>query len=182
MYNNNMKYLIIGLGNPENKYKSTRHNIGFQVINDISKKYLFPNFREKNNYYISNKVINYDEFFLLKPYSYMNNSGDVLPKIIKSLIPEEIVVIHDDIDLTIGDVRIKFAGGNAGHNGLKSIDAHIGKNYWRIRVGIGRPQNNNISIANFVLGEFSKEENEILYPIIDKIADNFFEILKNKHL
>lgn len=177
-----MKYLIIGLGNPENEYKNTRHNIGFHLINQISEKYLFPDFREKNNYYISNKVIDSNEFFLLKPYSYMNNSGDVLPKVIKSIVPEEVFVIHDDIDLKIGDIRIKFAGGNAGHNGLKSIDAHIGKDYWRIRIGIGRPQDNNISIANFVLGKFSKQENEILYPVIDKISDNFFEILKNKHL
>lgn len=167
----------MGLGNPENQYAKTRHNVGFECINTISKIHNFPDFRENKEALISVGNVSDFDITLVKPYTYMNNSGRALPSIIKKFNPSRIIVIHDDIDLELGRVKFKFAGGNAGHNGLKSIDSFIGRNYWRIRVGIGRPNNPNISVADFVLGRFNKEEQLIISKTIYEIANGITEYL-----
>lgn len=172
-----MKSMLVGLGNPGNQYAKTRHNVGFECINTISQIHNFPDFRESKEALISVGNVSDFDIALVKPYTYMNNSGRPLPAIIKKFNPSRIIVIHDDIDLELGRVKFKFAGGNAGHNGLKSIDSFIGKNYWRIRVGIGRPENPNISVADFVLGRFNKEEQLIISKTIYEIANGITEYL-----
>lgn len=172
-----MKCLLIGLGNPGSNYTNTRHNVGFSCIDNIAKMYNFPEFRISSRLEASSgNILNFN-ITLIKPNTYMNNSGEPLPPIIKKLAPNRVIVIHDDIDLKFGDIRFKFAGGNAGHNGLKSLDAHIGKNYWRIRIGVGRPENPNISIADFVLGRFSREEQVIISKIIYDTSNNIMEYI-----
>ena len=160
-------YLLVGLGNPGSKYKKNRHNVGHVAIDMIIKKY---NFRKKNkNKFgdvfegeLSNKKI-----FTLKPKEFMNLSGVSIKKFLDfyKINIKNLLVIHDDIDLPLGKIKIKIGGGHAGHNGLKSIDTVIGKNYKRIRIGIDKPKNNK-SVDKFVLENFEKkEEKEIIFSI-----------------
>ena len=160
-------YLLVGLGNPGSKYKKNRHNVGHIAIDMIIKKY---NFRKKNkNKFgdvfegeLSNKKI-----FTLKPKEFMNLSGVSIKKFLDfyKINIKNLLVIHDDIDLFLGKIKIKIGGGDAGHKGLKSIDTVIGKNYKRIRIGIDKPKNNK-SVDKFVLENFEKkEEKEIIFSI-----------------
>ena len=160
-------YLLVGLGNPGLKYKKNRHNVGHMTIDMITKKYnlkkiILKKFGEISKGELSNKKI-----FTLKPKEFMNVSGISIKKFIDfyKINIENILVIHDDLDLPLGKIKIKIGGGNAGHNGLKNIDEIIGKNYKRIRIGIDRPKNNK-SINKFVLENFEKEEKkEIIFSI-----------------
>lgn len=172
-----MQILMVGLGNPGNTYNNTRHNAGFMCLDQIAQDHDFPAFVSRNSIMATQGKILDHNIVLVKPLVYMNNSGNILPDIIKKLHTDKIIVVHDDIYLKLGEIRIKFAGGNAGHNGLKSIDAHIGKNYWRIRIGIGRPENINISVSDFVLGKFSKEELVIINKKNVEISKNIIEYL-----
>jgi PTH1 family peptidyl-tRNA hydrolase len=152
--------LIVGLGNPEDKYKNNRHNIGFRVINklvddsnatDISKSSFFG------------KLYKDKQTLFLKPSTYMNLSGKSVTAV-KNFFKidiENIIVIHDDIDLPFSALRFKRGGGHGGHNGLKSIDSHIGKEYIRVRMGVGKPEYKS-QVANFVLSDFSQEEEKII--------------------
>ncbi len=161
--------LFAGLGNPGSQYEETRHNIGFKVIDAI-----VSDFNARN----ISKTAFYGELYrtantlFLKPTTFMNLSG-------KSLLPvkqffkidlEDIVVIHDDIDLPFGAVRFKRGGGHGGHNGLKSIDATIGKEYLRIRIGVGKPERKS-QVADYVLHPFSDEERVLLDKLIAHVVD-----------
>lgn len=159
-------YLIVGLGNPGEKYKNNRHNVGHLTIEMIVKKYNFLKKKNKYGDFFEGKLLN-EKIYGLKPKEFMNLSGISIKKFLDfyKINKKNLIVIHDDIDLPLGKIKIKIGGGNAGHNGLKSIDALIGKNYKRIRVGIDRPKNNQ-KIENFVLQNFEKDEKkEILYSI-----------------
>ena len=158
-------YLLVGLGNPGLKYKKNRHNIGYMTIDTIVKKY---NFKEKNKNkfgeVFEGKILN-EKIFTLKPKDFMNLSGMSIKKFLNfyKINIKNLLVIHDDIDLLLGKIKIKIGGGDAGHNGLKSIDTVIGKNYKRIRIGIDKPKNNK-SVDKFVLENFEKkEEKEIIF-------------------
>jgi len=160
-------YLLVGLGNPGSKYKKNRHNVGHIAIDMIIKKYNFTK-KNKNKFgdvfegELSNKKI-----FTLKPKEFMNLSGVSIKKFLDfyKINIKNLLVIHDDIDLLLGKIKIKIGGGDAGHNGLKSIDTVIGKNYKRIRIGIDKPKNNK-SVDKFVLENFEKkEEKEIIFSI-----------------
>jgi PTH1 family peptidyl-tRNA hydrolase len=149
-------YLIAGLGNPGDKYIKTRHNIGFLVIDEITKNLSTtsinnPNFQALTQKYLSNIYV--------KPQTFMNLSGESILNIAEyyNIPNENIIIIHDDIDLSFGTVKFKIGGGHGGHNGLRSIDSHIGKDYIRIRIGVGKP-NNKVDVANYVLSNFAKEE------------------------
>ena len=150
--------LIIGLGNPEEKYEKTRHNVGFNTINKISEKYQIPINKEKFQGLYGTGIIQGQKVILLKPQTYMNNSGiAVLALMTFYKIPlENLVVIHDDMDLAVGTLKEKVGGGSAGHNGIKSIDANVGRDYRRIRIGIGHPRDFNLPMdpADWVLGRF----------------------------
>lgn len=157
-------HLIVGLGNIGEKYQLTRHNIGFMVIDEITKNLSTSNI-QKSNFHSTLEKSAYDLYS--KPTTYMNNSGMAVQAIKEyyKLEMEDIIVIHDDIDLPFGTVKFKIGGGHGGHNGLRSIDSHIGKEYIRVRIGVGKPQDKS-DVANYVLDNFSKEELNKLPDII----------------
>jgi PTH1 family peptidyl-tRNA hydrolase len=149
-------YLIAGLGNPGDKYELTRHNIGFLVIDEITKNQTLTN--NLNNPNFKAIAVKSSNNILVKPQTYMNLSGESIVAIADyyNIPNENIIIIHDDLDLPFGAIKFKIGGGHGGHNGLKSIDANIGKDYIRVRIGIGKPENKDV--ANYVLSNFSKEE------------------------
>ena len=162
-------HLIVGLGNIGEKYQLTRHNVGFMVIDEITKNLSTSNI-QKSNFHSTLEKSAYDLYS--KPTTFMNNSGMAVQAIKEyyKLGIEDIIVIHDDIDLPFGTVKFKIGGGHGGHNGLRSIDAHIGKEYTRVRIGVGKPQD-KADVANYVLNNFSKEELNKLPDIIAHTVD-----------
>ncbi|QDF28356.1 aminoacyl-tRNA hydrolase [Halarcobacter anaerophilus] len=157
-------HLIVGLGNIGEKYQLTRHNIGFLVIDEMTKNLNTSNINKAN---FKADVLKSGYNLFAKPKTYMNNSGEAVVAIkdYYKIDIENIIVIHDDLDLPFGTVKFKTGGGNGGHNGLKSIDSHIGKDYIRVRIGIGKPKTKN-EVVNYVLSNFSKEELNELEGII----------------
>ena len=155
-----MNILICGLGNPGAQYSKNRHNVGFRMLDFIASR-MDVCFSESKKFlgYIAIKKCAEVTYILLKPQTYMNLSGQSVVSVRKfyNISLDHIWIVHDDIDIDFGDVRFKKGGGNAGHNGLKSIDAYIGKDYHRIRIGIGRPACRE-DVANYVLSNFSKNE------------------------
>ncbi|MDR1477202.1 MAG: aminoacyl-tRNA hydrolase [Rickettsiales bacterium] len=169
--------LAVGLGNIGNEYAKTRHNLGFMAIDAIREKYGFPDWKERPKYLFSKSKIGGRDVMLVKPKTYMNLSGGaVLAAATACKIPPDgTVVIHDDLDLAPARVKIKLGGGNAGHNGLRDIDAKIGRGYWRIRIGIGHPRDSApaMDVADYVLARPPKDEAVALAAAIEKIADRF---------
>ena len=172
-------HLIVGLGNIGEKYQLTRHNVGFMVIDEITKSLATSNI-QKSNFHSTLEKSAYDLYS--KPTTYMNNSGMAVQAIKEyyKLEMEDIIVIHDDIDLPFGTVKFKIGGGHGGHNGLRSIDAHIGKEYTRVRIGVGKPQD-KADVANYVLNNFSKEELNKLPDIIEHTM-NAIKALKSEDI
>jgi PTH1 family peptidyl-tRNA hydrolase len=166
-------HLLVGLGNPGDQYRSNRHNIGFMAIDAIARHHNFPPFRQKFAGHVSEGTIGGEKVLLLKPQTWMNNSGDSVQAAANfyKLEPEAITVIYDEIDLASGKVRIKRGGGNGGHNGLRSIDPQIGPDYRRVRLGVGHPGHKDLVMPH-VLGDFSKAEMTWLTPLLDAIAEN----------
>lgn len=174
--------LIVGLGNPGEKYKNTRHNAGFQAIDQIAEAFQFPKFFLQSNVKISKGKINQKEIILAKPEMFMNNSG----KAIKSLFlkykirsVKNIIIIHDDIDIPLGEFKIQENRGSGGHKGVQSaIDAFGAKDFKRIRIGIcpqtGKPK----ETERFVLQKFAKREEEILKIIMPEITKRIEEIIE----
>jgi PTH1 family peptidyl-tRNA hydrolase len=165
--------IIIGLGNPGEQYKNTRHNVGFMAIDKFAKKNDFPEFKlqKKSNALISEK----DNIVLVKPQTFMNESGKAIKEIIKNKPIENLIVIHDDIDLPIGKIKIVQERGSAGHKGVESIIQNIGNDgLIRFRIGIGSEKKQEV--IKIVLKKFSSEEQKIIDKIIQKAADalNFF--------
>jgi PTH1 family peptidyl-tRNA hydrolase len=157
-------HLIVGLGNIGEKYQLTRHNIGFLVIDEITKNLSTSNINNPN---FQSSLLKSGYNLFSKPTTYMNNSGLAVHAIKEyyKIGLENIIVIHDDLDLPFGTVKFKIGGGHGGHNGLRSLDAHITKEYIRVRIGIGKPQDKS-DVANYVLSNFSKEEINRLQDII----------------
>ncbi len=179
-------FLLVGLGNPEKTYANNRHNVGFMMIESIANYYDSLNFIKKFKSEFSKILINENICFLLKPMTFMNNSGIAIKQIKEFYdIPiENIIVFHDEIDLNLGEVRIKKGGSHNGHNGLKSIDEFIGKNYIRVRIGVSRPSrlynNTNENISNWVLSDFSSNDRtEWLDILIENIGKNISLLLNH---
>ncbi len=172
-------HLIVGLGNIGEKYQLTRHNVGFMVIDEITKNLSTSNIQKPNFHSLLEKSA-YDLYS--KPTTFMNNSGMAVQAIKEyyKLEMEDLIVIHDDIDLPFGTVKFKIGGGHGGHNGLRSIDAHIGKEYIRVRIGVGKPQD-KADVANYVLNNFSKEELNKLPDIINHTI-NAIKALKSEDI
>jgi peptidyl-tRNA hydrolase, PTH1 family len=158
-------HLIVGLGNIGEKYQYTRHNVGFMVIDKMTKNLTTSNINNSN---FQSTLLKSGYNLFSKPTTFMNNSGDAVHAIKEyyKINLENIIVIHDDLDLPFGTVKFKIGGGHGGHNGLRSLDAHITKEYIRVRIGIGKPSDKS-DVANYVLSNFSKEEMNKLVDIID---------------
>lgn len=171
--------LIVGLGNPGDKYKHNRHNVGFLAIDAIAGRHGFPGFKQKFQGLIAEGTIAGEKVLLLKPQTFMNSSGDSVQAVAQfyKLDAADITVLYDEIDLANGKVRIKRGGGNGGHNGLRSIDPQIGTGYRRIRIGVGHPGHKDLVMPH-VLGDFGKVEREWLDPLLDAIATNADLIVK----
>lgn len=172
-------YILVGLGNPGKEYENTRHNVGFMAVDEICYRYNFTSFSKKFDGLIAEGKIAGEKVIALKPQTFMNLSGNSVHKLISfyKVYPENIIVIHDDLDLAIDKIKAKLGGGHGGHNGLRSIDSHIGKNYNRIRIGIGQP-NHKGEVVNHVLNKFSKSEMEVIEKNIKAISDNIEYIIK----
>jgi len=166
-------YLIVGLGNPGDEYLFTRHNIGFLAADAIAEKYLCPAWKKKHKALITS--CDRPAVLIQKPQTYMNLSGEAVGEAMRfhKLEPKDVIVFHDDLDLLPGQVRVKKAGGTGGHNGLKSIDAHIGQEYWRVRLGIGHPGQKGDVVTNYVLGSFAKADITWLEPLLYACAKEF---------
>lgn len=171
--------LLVGLGNPGDKYRNNRHNVGFQAIDAIADRHGYGNFRQKFSGLIAEGTIDGEKVLLLKPQTYMNNSGDSIQAAAKfyKLGADDITVLYDEIDLAPGKVRIKRGGGTGGHNGLRSIDPQIGTGYRRVRIGVGHPGHKD-AVMPWVLGDFSKEERTWMDPLLDTLADNAGLLIK----
>ena len=157
--------LLVGLGNPGTKYQKNRHNIGFMLIDKLIDELNAQNISKSQ---FRGELFKSKNLLLLKPSTYMNLSGEsvVAVKNYYKIDNEDIFVFHDDLDLSLGSIRIKKGGGSGGHNGIKSIDQHISNEYYRIRMGIGRPQDKE-SVINYVLGDFKDEQIACLDKIIE---------------
>ncbi len=147
--------LIVGLGNPGSTYQNNRHNIGFMVIDELIRR----NSSQKlsSNASFKGELFKFSQNFLLKPQTYMNLSGESIVAVKNFYKIEKVIVIHDDLDLPFGTLRFKYGGGHGGHNGLKSTDEKISKEYIRVRLGIGKPQHKG-EVASYVLSDFRPEE------------------------
>ena len=176
-------WFIGGLGNPDKKYIFTRHNLGFDIIENLvnhNEMNLIKKDKDKEVY--KGKIGN-QECILCKPLTYMNLSGPPIGEIINFYkIPiSKVIIIHDDLDISIGKIKIKNGGGNGGHNGLLSIDQTIGNDYRRIRIGIGHPGSKEL-VSKFVLEKFSSEDREVIDNIINLLCKNFELIFENNSL
>ncbi len=164
--------LFVGLGNPGAQYDHNRHNVGFMAVDAIAAAHGFGPWRTKFQGEVAEGRLGLEKVLLLKPGTFMNLSGDSVRAAMQffKLAPVEVVVFHDELDLPAGRVRAKTGGGHAGHNGLRSIDAHIGPNFHRVRIGIGHPGEKRL-VTNHVLGDFAKADEEWLDPLLAGIAD-----------
>ena len=171
-------YIIAGLGNPGKEYTGTRHNVGYAALERLAEKYNIKLNKLKFNSVYGELTINGEKVMLVKPVTYMNRSGIAIDEIINFYkIPvENLIVIYDDIDIPVGSLRIRPHGSPGTHNGMKSIIQHVGSNFPRIRIGIGR--NPNMDLADYVLQRFGKDDVEKLNPIIDKAAEAAIEIIE----
>ena len=174
-------YLIVGLGNPENDYANTRHNMGFNVINRITDIIGIKVLKTKFEALYGMGEIKGKKVILVKPQTYMNLSGESIIKFKKfyKIPSKNIIVIYDDIDLKVGDIRLKPKGSSGTHNGMKSVIENLKtEEFIRVRVGIGTPENKE-DIINYVIGSIPKREKEILEKSIEKAAESVIEILDN---
>ena len=171
--------LIVGLGNPEKEYAMNRHNVGFMVVDAIAHAFKATKWQKKYKSEIAQADIHGVPCIIVKPMTYMNLSGEGVGEIMRfyKITPEDVFVFHDDLDLPPGDVRVKQGGGNAGHNGLKSLDAHIGVNYWRVRIGIGRPEDKD-RVSDYVLSNFAKADMGWLERLLDGIVNSMMQLLE----
>ena len=174
--------LLVGLGNPNPNDSNNRHNVGFVVIDKINAKFKLSKQKPKFKGLLTTGKINEQKVFAIKPLTFMNNSGVCIKELIEyfKIDVKDVFVFHDDMDIDIGKVKAKIGGGNAGHNGIDSIDKKIGKNYSRVRIGIGRPKKNSEGVDH-VLNNFSGDEKQN----VEKVTKNIIEslsILINKDL
>ena len=175
-------WLITGLGNPGPDYETHRHNIGFHAADAIADSLNASTFRSKFQGSMAEARCDEEKILILKPETYMNESGRSVQEAANFFkIPaERILVIHDELDLETGRMRIKFGGGHAGHNGLRSISRHLGTDdYWRIRIGIGHPGDKN-KVHGYVLAPFSREEKTIAEKAVQAVADHIALFLQGR--
>ncbi len=176
-----IKYLV-GLGNPGIRYERTRHNIGFTFLDIIAS---YHNCRFTSKFLGQFSVLDFqgNKLFLLKPETYMNNSGDSVNQMIRFFkgSPEQVMIVHDDLDLSLARIKIKKGGGDGGHNGLASITSVLGSNYNRLRIGIDKPSCSKLSVSQYVLSDFSQEEKKDIDNILEFLVKNINLLIANEH-
>ena len=165
-------FLLVGLGNPNPNNTNNRHNVGFLTIDAINTKYKLSKQKPKFKGLLTTGLIGGQKVYAIKPLTFMNSSGVCIKELVDyfKIDVKNIFVFHDDMDISIGKTKVKFGGSSAGHNGIESIDKNIGKNYSRIRIGIGRPKNNTTG-ADHVLENFTKDETQSMASVMNKITD-----------
>jgi PTH1 family peptidyl-tRNA hydrolase len=164
--------LLVGLGNPGPRYAGNRHNIGFMAVDAIVRRHSFSSIRERFHGLTAEGTIDGEKVLALAPQTFMNDSGRAVQAAVQffKLQPTDVIVLYDEIDLPLGKVRVKRAGGAGGHNGIRSIDAHIGTDYWRVRMGVDHPGQKEM-VKAYVLTDFFKEEHETVQSMLDAVAD-----------
>jgi peptidyl-tRNA hydrolase, PTH1 family len=163
--------ILVGLGNPGDKYEMNRHNVGFMAVEAIAENHGASPWKRRFQGMAAEVEIGRERCLLLKPMTFMNESGRSVGEAIRfyKISPADVIVFHDELDLEPGRIRVKFGGGPAGHNGLKSVSAHIGNDYHRARIGIGHPGSRE-AVVSYVLHDFSKKDQEWLEPLLTAIA------------
>jgi PTH1 family peptidyl-tRNA hydrolase len=169
--------LIVGLGNPGAKYAGHRHNIGFMALDRIAADHGFPPWKSRHQGGVSEGRFGAERVVLLKPETFMNNSGQAVQAAMRfyKLEPADVIVFHDEIDLAPGKVRHKLGGGHAGHNGLRSIHAHIGPDYARVRLGVGHPGHKD-RVPAYVLHDFAKADQAWLDDVLRGVSDGISDL------
>lgn len=164
--------LLVGLGNPGAKYAHNRHNIGFMAIETIAARHRFSPWRARFQSQVAEGLVDGEKVLALKPDTYMNLSGQAVGEAARfhKIEPGEIIVLHDEIELVAGKVKVKKGGGSAGHNGIRSIDAHLSPDYWRLRLGVGRPETKE-EVHGHVLSDFAKADQEWLDKLLAAVSD-----------
>ncbi|EHO78073.1 MULTISPECIES: aminoacyl-tRNA hydrolase [Fusobacterium] len=174
--------LVVGLGNPGDKYAKTRHNIGFEVINKLQKDLNIIGEKDKFQGLLSEKNIDGEKVLFLKPQTFMNLSGNSIAAVInfyKIDVKNDMIVIYDDMDLPVGKLRVKEKGSSGGHNGIKSIISHLGDEFLRIKCGIGKSKDDTI---DFVLGQFDKSEQETVDKMIESASNCALDLVRDVEL
>ena len=173
--------LFVGLGTPTPDSQNNRHNIGFKVIDAINQKFGLSKQKPKFKGLLTTGNIGDKKVYAIKPLTFMNNSGICIRELIEyfKMDAADVIVFHDDLDIDVGKIKAKFGGSSAGHNGIESIDKFIGKDYSRVRIGIGKPES-KISISDYVLNDFNDEEKEKLENITENIITSLNILLDKK--
>ena len=173
--------LFVGLGNPTPNSENNRHNIGFKIIDAINNKFKLSKQKPKFKGLLTTGNINNKKVYAIKPLTFMNNSGICIRELMEyfKIDAEDVIVFHDDLDIDFGKVKAKFGGSDAGHNGIASIDKFIGKEYSRVRIGIGKPKNNT-EVNDHVLKDFDEDEKTELESIKENITDNLSILIEKK--
>ena len=184
--------LFVGLGNPTPDSENNRHNVGFKIIDTINKKFSLSKQKPKFKGLLTTGSIGDKKVYAIKPLTFMNNSGGCIRELIEyfKIDAEDVIVFHDDLDIEFGKIKAKFGGSSAGHNGIASIDKFIGKDYSRVRIGIGKPKN-GIEVADYVLQNFDEDESigiekiskditESISILVEKKLDLFSSAVNNK--
>jgi PTH1 family peptidyl-tRNA hydrolase len=173
--------LLVGLGNPTPDSENNRHNIGFKIIDAINKKFSLSKQKPKFKGLLTTGNIGDQKVYAIKPLTFMNNSGICIRELIEyfKIDAEDVIVFHDDLDVEFGKIKTKFSGSSAGHNGIASIDKFIGKDYSRVRIGIGKPKD-NMEVSDFVLQNFDEDEIPGLEKITNNITDSISILIDKK--
>ena len=173
--------LFVGLGNPTPDSENNRHNIGFKIIDAINKKFGLSKQKPKFKGLLTTGKIGDKKIYAIKPLTFMNNSGICIRELLEyfKIDVEDVIVFHDDLDIEFGKVKAKFGGSSAGHNGIASIDKFIGKEYSRVRIGIGKPEN-KISVSDYVLNDFNEDEQVHLDSITNSIIESLTILIDKK--
>ena len=173
--------LFVGLGNPTLDSENNRHNIGFKIIDAINKKFCLSKQKPKFKGLLTTGIIEDEKIYAIKPLTFMNNSGICIRELLEyfKIDVEDVIVFHDDLDIEFGKIKAKFGGSDAGHNGIASIDKFIGKDYSRVRMGIGKPKT-KMEISDYVLQNFDEEEITGIEKILKNITDSISILIKKK--
>ena len=173
--------LFVGLGNPTPDSENNRHNIGFKIIDSINKKFCLSKHKPKFKGLLTTGNIGNEKIYAIKPLTFMNNSGICIRELIEyfKIDAENVIVFHDDLDVEFGKIKAKFGGSSAGHNGIASIDKFIGKDYSRVRIGIGKP-NSKIDVADYVLQNFDDEELTKIEKTFEDITESILILVEKK--